>query len=48
MKASKYKDLDTKTANQKKFEEYKAKQININNTTLNIDNFVVNKDGSVG
>jgi hypothetical protein len=30
-----------------KLEEFKMKQININNTTLNIDNVVIMRDGSV-
>lgn len=46
--AAEYKDLDVKTRHQQKFDEYKAKQVNINNVSLNIENFVINKDGSVG
>jgi hypothetical protein len=46
-RANVYKDLSQKTGKQMKLEEFKMKQININNTTLNIDNVVIMRDGSV-
>ena len=46
-KANIYKDLKQKTDKETKLEEFKNKQININNTTLNIDNVVIMRDGSI-
>lgn len=45
--ASKFKDLSVKTNKQLKLEEFKSKQINLYNTSITIDNMVINKDGSV-
>lgn len=46
-KANIYKDLEQQTDKEKKLDEFKSKQININNTTINIDNVVVMRDGSI-
>lgn len=50
-KAAMYKDLTQQTARQDAFVKYKEKfgrdgQVN-NNTTVNIDQLIINKDGSV-
>lgn len=45
--ASKYKDLNTKTLREEKFEEYKANQMSAHHTALNIDNMVITRDGSI-
>jgi hypothetical protein len=45
--ASKYKDLNTKTLREEKFEEYKANQMSAHHSALNIDNMVITRDGSI-
>jgi|TARA_B110001450_G_scaffold255412_1_gene282895 hypothetical protein len=43
-----YGDLDEPTPNQLALEEYKKGLVNVNNTTINIENMVISKkDGTV-
>lgn len=46
-KAALFSDTSQPTRRQQALAEHQAKQINVNNTTLNIDNLIINSDGSV-